>query len=232
VSIRATIWSAPVWGAACVLCIAPAISAGPLTCGLAHYQAAPGLLAAVADNAVTVTWDGDNHQELRLRLTINAGTPAIQELAVRRQRGAWVTLLSHAAPDFRVVSGLRRITNQQLDPLAGLGVKITQEVVDREKWEAFWDAPLNIPGGGSAHNNTTPPQHGVLNQPGLPRKSCAELRHRNQRRPHRGVVSRRATRGVCRTPPIHGVQGDEPDSPGNHCADVRAFGRLQVRCGY
>ena len=91
-------------------------------------------------------------------------------MAINRQGGAWTTLLSHAAPDFRVVSGLRRITNQQLDPLAGLGVKITQEVVDREKWEAFWDAPLNIPGGESAHNNTTPPQRGVLNQPGLPRK--------------------------------------------------------------
>jgi hypothetical protein len=150
--------------------IASALHADPLTCSVAHYKAAPGLTAAVADNAATVTWDGDNHQELRLRLMINGGTPTIEELAIKRQGGAWTTLLSHAAPDFRVVSGLRRITNQQLDPLAGLGVKITQEVVDREKWEAFWDAPLNIPGGESAHNNTTPPQRGVLNQPGLPRK--------------------------------------------------------------
>jgi len=150
--------------------IASALHADPLTCSVAHYKTSPGLTAAVADNAATVTWNGDNHQELRLRLTINGGTPTIQELAIKRQGGAWTTLLSHAAPDFRVVSGLRRITNQQLDPLAGLGVKITQEVVDREKWEAFWDAPLNIPGGESAHNNTTPPQRGVLNQPGLPRK--------------------------------------------------------------
>src|SRR5207247_741806 len=82
---------------------------------------------------------------------------------------AWVTLASNVVPDYRVVSGLRRMTNQQLDPLAGLGIKITQELLDREKWEAFWDAPLNIPGGESAHNNTTPPQRGVLNQPGLPR---------------------------------------------------------------
>jgi len=150
--------------------IASALHADPLTCNVAHYKASPGLTAAVANNAATITWDGDNRQELRLRLTINGGTPTIEELAIKRQGGAWTTLLSHAAPDFRVVSGLRRITNQQLDPLAGLGVKITQEVLDREKWEAFWDAPLNIPGGESAHNNTTPPQRGVLNQPGLPRK--------------------------------------------------------------
>ena len=160
---------------ACSFIVASALYADPLTCSVAHYKASPGLTAAVADNAATITWDGDNHQELRLRLVINGGTPTIQELAIhvghsKGQGGAWTTLLSHAAPEFRVVSGLRRITNQQLDPLAGLGVKITQEVVDREKWEAFWDAPLNIPGGESAHNNTTPPQRGVLNQPGLPRK--------------------------------------------------------------
>src|SRR5665213_3261057 len=150
--------------------IASALYADPLTCSVAHYKALPGLTAAVADNVTTVTGGGDNHQELRLRLTIDHGTPTIQELAIKRQGGAWTILMTHASPDFRVVSGLRRITNQQLDPLAGLGVKITHEVVDREKWEAFWDAPLNIPGGESAHNNTTPPQRGVLNQPGLPRK--------------------------------------------------------------
>ena len=98
---------------------ASALYADPLTCSVAHYKASPGLTAAVANNAATVTWDGDNQQELRLRLTINAGTPIIQELAIKRQGGAWTTLLSHAAPDFRVVSGLRRITNQQLDPQEG-----------------------------------------------------------------------------------------------------------------
>lgn len=153
-----------------LLFIAGVLSAAPLTCSLEHYKASPGLAATATDQGVTITWDGDDRQELRLRLAINAGTPTIQDLAIRRQGGPWAALLSHATPDFRVVSGLRRITNQQLDPLAGLGVKITQEVIDREKWEAFWDAPLHIPGGEAAHNNTTPPQRGVLNQPGLPRK--------------------------------------------------------------
>jgi hypothetical protein len=31
-------------------------------------------------------------------------------------------------------------------PLRKLGVQFTPEVVDREKWNAFWDAPLMVPG--------------------------------------------------------------------------------------
>ena len=156
--------------ALCGLFLAPCILGDPLTCNLAGYKALPGLTASVANEALTVVWDGEQNEQLRLRLAIDGGAPVIQELAARRKGSTWITLAKNASPDFRVVTGLRRITNQQLDPLAGLGVPITQEVVDREKWEAFWDAPLNVPGGESAHNNTTPPQRGVLNQPGLPRR--------------------------------------------------------------
>ena len=41
---------------------------------------------------------------------------------------------------------MRRISYQQLNPLRDLGVEITQEVIDREKWHVFWDAPLLVPG--------------------------------------------------------------------------------------
>ena len=58
--------------------VASVLYADPLTCSVAHYKASPGLTAAVADNVATITWDGDNHQELRLRLTIHSGTPTIQ----------------------------------------------------------------------------------------------------------------------------------------------------------
>jgi hypothetical protein len=153
-------WSAIAW------------SGSPAGCAMAGYTPIPGINATAERSGVSIVWDGDKDQEARLRLTLNGGVPTIQELAVRprgsRDR-AWTTLLTGATPDFRVVSGLRRITNQQLDPLAGIGVNITKDVIDRWKWEAFWDAPLNIPGGESAHNNTTPPQRGVLNQPRLPR---------------------------------------------------------------
>src|SRR4029077_14588216 len=133
---------------------------------------------ASAPSGVALTWDGEG-ERLRLRLRIDAGTPTIDELAVQARstsRSApWQVVLSGARPEFSVVTGLRRLTNQQLDPLAGLGIPITPALVEREKWEAFWDAPLNVPGGTSAHNNTTPPQRGVLDQPGLPR-SPSEIR--------------------------------------------------------
>jgi hypothetical protein len=151
--------------------VASAASADPLTCNLTGYKALPGLTAAVAGDALTVTWDGDANQEVRLQLTINSGTPTIKDLAVRRKGGAWVTLVSNATPYFHVVSGFRRATDQQIKPLQDLGIAITPEVLDRIKWEAFWDAPLNIPGDEVAHGGSTPPVKGIANQPGLPRKA-------------------------------------------------------------
>ncbi len=165
---KRTAWTATALAAGLVFLVGGA-KADQLNCSLAEYRTLPGLIAAVARDVLTVTWDGDGSQELRLRLAINGGAPLIEELAARRKGGAWVTLAVNAKPEFRVVSGLRRLTNQQLDPLAGLGIKITPEILEREKWEAFWDAPLNVPGGDAAHNDCTPPQKGVLNQPGLPR---------------------------------------------------------------
>ena len=47
-------------------------------------------------------------------------------------------------PDFRVVTGLRRVTEQQLQPLRQLKIEITPALVDSIKWDAFWDAPLNL----------------------------------------------------------------------------------------
>ena len=158
------------------LLAALSMAAGPVPvsppasgCSMGGYKAVPGLTAVSEPGGVDLTWDGEGNQQVRLRLTITGGAPVIRELAVRNTGAAWVTVAGNASPEFRVVSGLRRITNQQLDPLAGLGVEITPAIVERYKWEAFWDAPLNIPGGEAEHNDTTPPVRGVLTQPGLPR---------------------------------------------------------------
>src|SRR6185295_10019887 len=115
-----------------------------LTCNLSGYKAQAGLTAALADNTLTVTWDGDRNQEVRLRFTVESGTPTIRELAVRREGSAWVVLAASATPEFRVVSGMRRMSNQQMQPLRGLNVPITAEIVDRHKWDVFWDAPLLV----------------------------------------------------------------------------------------
>ena len=133
------------------------------------YRAQPGLSATQAGNALTLQWTGDRSQELRMRFALEQGTPTIQELAVRRAGGAWGVLASNAVSDYRVASGLRRMSNQQIAPLRGLGVELTSEVVDKFRWDPFWDAPLDLSAPNGRGGNP-PPAAGVANQPGLPRK--------------------------------------------------------------
>jgi len=162
------------WSATLMLTLAAStVFADPLKCDLTAYKTAPGLTAAVADDTLSLVWDGDNGQELRLRFMLSGGTPTIKELALRRKGGQWATLATNVTPEFRVVSGLRRATQQQTEPLVKLGVALTPEVIDKIKWEAFWDAPLYIEGSGElppTHQGSIPAMKGVANQPGLPRK--------------------------------------------------------------
>ena len=144
----------------------------PLNCDLAGYKGQSGLTASVAGDVLTVVWDGDKNQQVRLRFAITAGTPTIQELALG-VGGQWRTLATGVTPEFRIVSGIRRVTQQQTAPLERLGVKLTAEVLDRIKWEAFWDAPLYIEGSGElppTHQTSIPAAKPYANHPGLPRK--------------------------------------------------------------
>jgi hypothetical protein len=201
VAMKATLRTALASVAA--LFVASAVHADSLNCTLIGYTAAPGLTASVANDTLTVSWNGDNGAELRMRLGVDRGTPTIRELAIRGRGGPWNTLATEVTPEFRVVSGLRRVTAQQLRPesLAAFGVKLTPElmdawnhqrargddwlkvaersgqltaeVIDRIKWEAFWDAPLYIKGSGArppSHGTSIPPMGGLLQQPGLPRR--------------------------------------------------------------
>jgi hypothetical protein len=114
-------------------------------CDLAEYKAGPGLTAAMEADALAVAWEGQGGSELRARYTIDNGQPLIRELAVRRASGQWATLGQNLTPEYYVVSGVRRMTTQQGAPLEELGVKITPEVIEKNKWYAFWDAPLVMP---------------------------------------------------------------------------------------
>ena len=145
----------------------------PLNCSLAGYKPQPGLTASVAGETLTILWDGNGNRQVRLRFGIDRGTPTIQELAVGRADGQWRTLATGVTPEFRVVSGIRRVTQQQTQPLEGLGVKLTADVLDKIKWEAFWDAPLFIEGSGElppTHQTSIPAAKPYANHPGLPRK--------------------------------------------------------------
>ena len=151
---------------------APTLYAQTAMCNLSGYKAAPGLTAAVAGDALALTWDGDANQEVRLQLTINSGTPTIKDLAVRRKGGTWATVASNLTPEYRVVSGWRRMDQEAYPELVAEFGKVDQAMLDKYKWDAFWDAPLSVPGGEVAHGGATPPLAGIpgTNQPGLPRK--------------------------------------------------------------
>ena len=90
----------PAW-----MALAAVASAEPLTCNLSAYRAASGLTAAADGTTLTVTWDGERQQELRLRFGLTEGNVTIQTLDVRQKGGAWSAIATNIGPDFRVVSG-------------------------------------------------------------------------------------------------------------------------------
>src|SRR5688500_18980489 len=121
-------------------------AASPLNCNLTEYKAASGLTAAVEGGQLTVSWNGQNSSQLRARFAIVGGTPTIRDLSVRRGGGEWAVLGQNLTPEYRVTTGIRRMSNDQANAFASLGIDVTQEVIDKNRWYAFWDAPLSIPG--------------------------------------------------------------------------------------
>ena len=141
--------------------------ASPLVCDLTSYTPTGGITARVSDDVLLVQWPGSGNEQLRLGLSIGDGTPTIAELAIRVEGRTWATIATDVGIEFKITEGLRRISNQQLSPLRNLGVELTQEVIDRYKWDVFWDAPLDLRTEVSRGN--PPPASGVAGQPGLPR---------------------------------------------------------------
>lgn len=122
------------------------VQAQSLNCDLSQYKAASGLTAAIAQGALAVTWNGSSGTEVRASYAIDNGQPVVRELAVRRSGGQWAPLGQNLAPEFYVKSGVRRMTTQQGQPLVDIGVDITPEVIAKNKWYSFWDAPFVVPG--------------------------------------------------------------------------------------
>jgi hypothetical protein len=129
------------------LMLATAAGLGAADCDLSAYKPVAGLQAAQAGGVVTLTWRGENGAHLRASFAIEGATPIVKELAVKAAVGAWISLGRNLTPEFDITTGRRRISNQQLDPVRRLGVPVTPDLVEREKWNVFWDAPLNVPGG-------------------------------------------------------------------------------------
>jgi hypothetical protein len=119
-------------------------AAQSMTCNFHDYKSADGLKAEMRAGALELTWQGERGETLRAVLGVNAGQPIVRELAVEKN-GKWSVSGRDLTPEFRITSGQRRISAQQEVPLRQLGM-FTPEVIERQKWFAFWDAPLNVPG--------------------------------------------------------------------------------------
>ena len=118
----------------------------PLTCNLTQYKASTGLTTALEGDLLTVSWNGQGTSQLRARFAIDGGTPTVRDLSVRRGSGEWAMLGQNLTPEYQVTTGVRRMSNDLANAFASLGIDVTQEVIDKNRWYAFWDAPFSIPG--------------------------------------------------------------------------------------
>jgi len=158
------------------------VLADAVSCDLSQYKASVGLTAAMQQGLLVVTWSGQGGTELRSRFAIDSGQPIVRDLSARKAGGVWAKIGENLTPEYGVVSGMRRMPNDQGNALTSLGVKITREVLDQNRWQAFWDAPLRVPGTPPAAPgaapfvpSTTPGPDGVYPQNGgrtfeLPRR--------------------------------------------------------------
>jgi len=117
-----------------------------LKCDMTRYKDGPGLAAAIEQDRLAVTWSGQGGSEVRARYAIESGQPMVRDLSVRKQSGQWVTLGQNLVPEYHVVSCLRRMSSDHVGSLPAAGIELTPEVVAKNRWFAFHDAPLEIPG--------------------------------------------------------------------------------------
>jgi hypothetical protein len=124
-------------------------SAQTLNCDLHSYKALDGLKAEIRSGSLEFVWQGERGQTLRAVFGVHDGQPVVRELAVEKS-GKWTVLAHDLTPEYQVTTGRRRISAQQEVPLRQLGL-FTPENIERQKWFAFWDAPLNVPGHPSTN---------------------------------------------------------------------------------
>ena len=73
------------------------------------------------------------------------GNPLSESWPLGRSGGQWAPLGQNLVPEFYVKSGVRRMTTQQGAPLINLGVDITPEVIEKNKWYCVLGCALRNP---------------------------------------------------------------------------------------
>ena len=131
---------------ACLLLSCGAAAAQSVSCDMQGYKPAGGLQANMQDGLLTFLWDGEHGQQLRTAFTVKGGLPQVQEMAVHKPGSQWMVLGTNLQPEFHITSGKRRMAIAMQTQFKLLGIEVTQELYDKEKWMTFWDAPLVVPG--------------------------------------------------------------------------------------
>src|SRR5438552_15271124 len=85
-----------------------------LKCDMTQYKEGPGLTASLEQDLIVVTWAGQAGSDVRARYAIDNGQPVVRELSVRKRGGQWSTLGQNLAPEYHVVSGLRRMASDHV----------------------------------------------------------------------------------------------------------------------
>ena len=126
-----------------LLVCAAGVFGQPLACDMSGYKVQDGLRAEMRNGSVELSWNGAGGQQLRASFAVRDGQPVITEMAARKSGGSWVPLGRNLSPEFEVTSGKRRLSEQQMAPLRALGIALTPEVIERERWNAFCSRPEN-----------------------------------------------------------------------------------------
>jgi len=102
-------------------------------------QGGAGLTAALEQDALVVSWAGRTAAEsARAIRESTAAQPVVRDLAAKKAGGQWTTLGKNLAPEYHVVTGIRRMADDQANPLKAAGIELTEEVINKNRWYAFW----------------------------------------------------------------------------------------------
>ena len=154
----------------CALSFCPWAVGQDLNCNLDGYKPLEGLRAEIHEGVVEINWHGEGDQQMRAEFTIRHGQPVAHELAASAHGAKWVVLGRDLTPEFQVTSGIRRLAHTQAETLRSLhGGVLTPDLIDREKWNVFWDAPLSVPGNPRAGDESI----GLPRAPGEIRRAWA-----------------------------------------------------------
>jgi len=90
------------------------LPADSINCALSDYHPIPGMDVSFEDDTVTVSWEGKETAQLRMRLIVSQGCPVIREFAIHKEDGRWITLGQDLVPEFGVTTGRRRSGHSRL----------------------------------------------------------------------------------------------------------------------